>query len=74
MAEVERTLAFGAGLLMAISFAIWASWLRGPLLQRLDGRRASNVAPAGFAVKSLLVAFGASAIAAALAIMEWISP
>lgn len=74
MAEVERTLAIGAGLLMVISFAIWASLLRGPLLQRLDGRRGSNVAPAGLAVKFLLVAFVASAIAAALAITEWISP
>jgi hypothetical protein len=40
MPEIGRTLAFAAALLMGISLAIWLSWLRGPLLQRLDGPRA----------------------------------
>lgn len=74
MPELARTLGFLAALLMVISFAIWSNWLRGPLLQRLDGRRASNTGPAGFAIKLLLAALGVSALAAVLAIGGWISP
>ena len=74
MAELARTLGYLAALLMVISFAIWSNWLRGPLLQRLDGQRASNTAPAGFAIKLLFAALGVSALAAVLAIGDWISP
>jgi hypothetical protein len=74
MLELARTLAFASALLMVISFVIWVSLLRGPLLQRLDGQRASNAAPAALAVKLLLLAFGVSAVAAILAIVGWISP
>lgn len=74
MPEVAPALGFASALLMVISIAIWASWLRGPLFQRLDGRRASNVAPAGLAIKLLLAAFAGSAVAAILAIVGWISP
>ena len=74
MSEVARILAFVSAILMAISFVIWANWLRGPLLQRLDGQRASNAAPAALAIKLLIAAFAVSAVAAALAILEWISP
>jgi hypothetical protein len=71
--EVARILAFAAALLMVISFAIWSSWLRGPLLQRLDGPRASNVAPAALAIQLLIVSFGVSFVAAVFAIIGWIS-
>lgn len=74
MPEVALILAFASALLMMISFAIWANWLRGPLLQRLDGQRASNAAPAALAIKLLMGAFVVSALAAALAIFGWISP
>lgn len=74
MPEIGRILAFAAALLMGISFAIWLSWLRGPLLQRLDGPRASNVAPAALAIKLLIVAFGVSLVAALFAIIGWIVP
>jgi hypothetical protein len=73
MSEVARALAFLSALLIVISFAIWAMGLRGPLLQRLDGPRASNAAPAALAIKLLTAAFGVSAIAAFLAIVGWIS-
>jgi hypothetical protein len=69
MPEVAGTLAFVSALLMASSFAIWLGWLRGPLIQRLDGECASNVAPAGIAIKLLVAAFGVSAVAAVLAIV-----
>lgn len=74
MPEIARTLAFASAVLMAVSFAIWANWLRGPLLQRLDGGRGSNAAPAALAIKLLVAAFVVSALAAALAIVGWISP
>jgi hypothetical protein len=74
MLELARPLAFASALLMVISFVIWVSLLRGPLLQRLDGQRASNAAPAALAIKLLMLAFGVSAVAAILAIVGWISP
>jgi hypothetical protein len=74
MSEVAQALAFLSALLMVISFAIWLKWLRGPLLQRLDGQRASNAAPAALAIKLLMAALGVSALAAILAIGGWISP
>jgi hypothetical protein len=74
MSEVARILAFASVVLMAISFAIWSNWLRGPLLERLDGQRASNAAPATLAITLLMVAFGVSVIAAVLAIVGWIAP
>ena len=49
MAGVSQALAILSALMMAISFAIWSGWLRGPLLERLDGQRASNAAPATLA-------------------------
>ena len=72
MTEAARTLAFVATFLMLISIGIWAKWLRGPLLQRLDGQRASNAEPGALAIQVLMVAFGVSALAAALAIVGWI--
>jgi hypothetical protein len=74
MPEVAQALAFLSALLIVIAFAIWANLLRGPLLQRLDGPRASNAAPAALAMKLLMAAFGISVVAAALAIGGWISP
>ena len=53
--------------------SLWVELLRGPLLQRLDGPRASNAAPAALAIKLLMAAFGVSALAAVLAIAGWIS-
>jgi hypothetical protein len=74
MPEVARNFAFASALLMMASFAIWAHWLRGPLLQRLDGQIASNAKPAAVAMKLLLAALAVSAAAAVLAIGGWIFP
>jgi len=74
MLEVAQALASLSAFLIVIFFAVWANWLRGPLLQRLDGQRASNTAPAALAIKLLMAAFGVSVVAAALAICAWISP
>lgn len=74
MDEIARNLAAVSALLIVISIAIWANRLRGPLLQRLDGQRASNTAPAAIAIKLLMVAFAISAVAAVLAIIAWVFP
>jgi hypothetical protein len=74
MTEVARILAFASVVLMGISFAIGTSWLRGPLLPRLGGGRASNAVPSEVAIKFLMASFVTSAVAAVLAILEWISP
>lgn len=71
MSEVANLLALSAGLLMVISFAIWTACLRGPLLERLDGRLASNEVRARLAVGLLMAALGVSAVAAVLAIGGW---
>lgn len=73
MPEIANTLAFVSAFLMAISFAIWANLLRGPVMQRLDGQRASNAGPATLAIGLLMAALVVSAAAAALAISGWIS-
>ena len=72
MPELSQALGFLSALLIVMSFAIWSNWLRGPLLQRLDGRRESNAAPAALAIKLLMTALGISALAAVLAIGNWI--
>lgn len=74
MPEAARNIALFSALLMLISLGIWMMWLRGPLLQRLDGLRASNTRPAALAIQLLLLAFGLSAVAAVLAIVGRISP
>ena len=74
MPEVARILALLSALLIVTSFAIWAKWLRGPLLQRLDGQRASNHHPALVVIKLLMAAVAVSAAAAVLAIGGWIYP
>ena len=74
MIEIAHILAIASAFLMIAAFAIWANWLRGPLLQRLDGQRESNDVPAGIAVKLLMAALAASAVAAILAVAGWIAP
>jgi hypothetical protein len=72
MLELAQALGFLSALLIVMSFAIWSNWLRGPLLQRLDGRRQSNAAPAALAIKLLMAALSISVLAAVLAIGDWI--
>jgi hypothetical protein len=72
MPELAHVLAYASALLLALSLAIWALCLRGPLLQRLDGHRAANTAPAATVLRLLIAAFGVIAVAAVLAIIGWI--
>ena len=69
MSETARTIAlFSAAFLLAAT-SIWAVYLQGPLLQRLDGSRESNKWPAHVAIQVLVVAFGLSAVAAMFAVV-----
>lgn len=72
MYEVIGMISFCSALLLFAAVAVWAKRLRGPLLQRLDGQRASNSAPAEIAIKALFLAFGLSVVAASLSIFGWI--
>jgi hypothetical protein len=74
MPEAVRILAIFSVIFLLASAAIWGGLLRGPLLQRLDGTRASNNGPGQLAIQALVLAFGLSAVAAVLAIVGWISP
>jgi hypothetical protein len=74
MLEAARTLALISVILLAVSATIWGKILRGPLLQRLDGSRASNDGPAELAMKTLVLAFALSSVAAVLAIVALIVP
>lgn len=69
--EAALILGYLSALLLVGSFAIWAKKLRGPLLQRLDGRRTSNAGPAQLVFQLLALAFGLSTLAAVLAIAGW---
>ena len=74
MTEAARTLALLSALSLVVSIAIWARMLEGPMLQRLDGSRASNDGPAELAMKTLVLAFVLSSAAAVLAIVASIVP
>jgi hypothetical protein len=74
MPEGARIIALFSALLLICSVGIWTALLRGPLLQRLDGGRASNGVPAEFAMQALVLAFGLSAVAAVLAIIGLVTP
>jgi hypothetical protein len=72
MSEAAQMLALFSALSLFASVAIWATLLRGPLLQRLDGKRVSNAGPAALAIQLLMLAVGVSAVAAVLAVVGWI--
>ena len=72
MADFAQIIALCGALSLVACLFIWATVLRGPLLQRLDGERASNAGPAELASQVLLLAFCLSVVAAALAVGAWI--
>lgn len=74
MLEGARLFAGVSAALLLASGLIWASLLKGPMLQRLDGSRPSNARPAEIATWILATALGLSAIAAVLAIVALMVP
>ena len=74
MFEASWVLGTFSALLLAGAVAIWAKVLRGPLLQRLDGKRGSDAAGAEWVSKMLVAAVAVGAIAAVLAIVaRWLA-
>ena len=74
MPEIAQILAIFSMLLLLVSVGIWATILRGPLLQRLDNKRASNVEATAYALQALVFAFTLALPAAALAIAGLLFP
>ena len=69
MLEGAQLFAGVSAVLLLAALLVWASLLKGPLLQRLNGSRASNARPAEIAARILATALGLSAIAAVVAIV-----
>jgi len=73
MIEAARILGSFSAVLLIVAVAAWVNLARGPRLQRLDGRSASNLKYAQFASRLLVLAAGLSAISAFLACVGWIA-
>lgn len=73
MSEAAQVLGIFAIFLLGGALAIWAGLLRGPLAQRLDGRRTSNARPSELVSAVLIAAVGISALAFVWAIIGLVS-
>ena len=73
MVEVANILGMVAAVVLLMAVVAWIKLLRGPLLQRADGRTDMDTAQRELASKLLFCAAGLSTAAAVLAIAGWIS-
>ncbi len=73
MLEAAGILGGFAALLLVGAFALWAKLFRGPELQRLNGRRPPSLGKIEVASRLLLITFSLSAVAAVLAVADWIT-
>jgi hypothetical protein len=72
MIEAGNILGLLAAALLLMAGIAWAKLIRGPLVQRADGRTEMDPAQGEFASELLLWAAGLSSAAAFLAIAGWI--
>ena len=70
MLEAARILGGFSAVLLVAAIVAWTKLLRGPALQRLDGRP-DNSGQAEIASQLLVLAVGLSGIAAILAVVGW---
>ena len=56
-----------SAMLLGSAGIVWATQLRGPWLQRLDGVQAANARASSLCINVLMLAFALSAVAATLA-------
>ena len=73
MLDAAQVLACLAAVLLAMAVGAWAKLSRGPALRRLDGGSEPLSRQSELPAQLLMSAFGLSALAAALAIVDWIS-
>jgi hypothetical protein len=71
MLEAARVLGVISAVLLVAAIAAWVRLLRGPTLQRLDGRIGPDSGQAQVASQLLMLAAGLSAVAAVLAVAGW---
>jgi hypothetical protein len=72
MLETAQVLACVAAGLLVMAVGAWAKLGRGSALRRLDGGSEPLSGQSGLPLQLLTAAFGLSAVAAALAIVDWI--
>ena len=72
MVNAANILGVLAAVLLIMAVIAWVKLLRGPLLQRLDGRAGVDPAQGEFASQLLICAAALSTAAATLAIAGWV--
>jgi len=72
MIEAGNILGVLAAVLLFMAVIAWVELIRGPLMQRTDGRAGPDAAPGEFASELLFWAAGLSSAAVFLAIAGWI--
>jgi hypothetical protein len=72
MLEAAQVLACLAALLLVMAVGVWAKLGCEPALRRLDGGSEPLSRQSELPLQLLMAAFGLSALAAALAIVDWI--
>jgi len=72
MVEAANVLGVLAALLLLMAVIAWVKLLRGPLMQRTDGRTGTDPAESEFASELLFWAAGLSSAALFLALAGWI--
>ena len=73
MIEAAEILGGIAAAVLIVAVAAWLKLLRGPELQRLDGKIESSLRPTETASRLLVLAAALSAVAAFLACVGWIA-
>ena len=72
MVEAGNVLGVIAAVLLLMAVVAWVKLIRGPLVQRLDGRTGMDEAQGELASKLLFWAAGLSSAAAFLAVAGWV--
>jgi len=72
MIEAGNVLGVLAAVLLLMAVMAWIKLIRGPLLQRMDGRTGMDAVQGEFASELLLWAAGLSSAAMFLAVAGWI--
>ena len=72
MVEAGNVLGVLAAALLLMAVVAWVKLIRGPLMQRIDGRTGMEPAQGEFASELLLWAAGLSTAAIFLAVSGWI--